>query len=57
MSVAINQDKLNASIRFLDKKGEACLEQVRLENPDEKYIYIMYALDSFVLNEGEPSFA
>ena len=29
---------------------------VRFENPDEKYIYIMYALDSFVLNEGEPSF-
>lgn len=32
------------------------VNKVRLENPEEKYIYIMYTLDSFVLNEGEPSF-
>ena len=34
MNNTINQEKLNASIRFLNKKGEACLEQMRLENPE-----------------------
>lgn len=32
------------------------VNSVRLNNPDEKYITIMFAMDSFVLNEGETSF-
>ena len=34
MNTAINQEHLNASLRFLDKQGEATLEQAKLTNPE-----------------------